>query len=114
MLGWSLARAGRLKRRTVVRCLLAVTIAALLAVAAPGANVPAHAGDPASKYELTQRVAEAARMLATNLRFRGMSEPQREKAVEFITCNIIFVFGHEAGHAVIREIGILERRCVGM
>lgn len=89
-----------------MRCLLAVTIAALLAVAAPGANVPAHAGDPASKYELTQRVAEAARMLATNPRFRGMSEPQREKAVEFITGNIIFVLGHEAGHAVIREMGI--------
>jgi hypothetical protein len=89
-----------------VRWPIAVTIAALLAVAAPGSNVPAYAGDPVSKYELTRRVAEAARMLATQPRFRGMSESQREKAVEFITGNMIFVLGHEAGHAVIREMGI--------
>ena len=66
-----------------MRSLLAITIAVLLAVAAPGSSVPAHAGDPASKYELTRRVAEAARMLATHPRFRGMSESQREKAAEF-------------------------------
>jgi len=91
----------------VVRGLLAIIIAVLLAIAAPGSDVPAYAGsDPASKYELTRRVAEAARMLATNPRFRGMSDSQREKAAEFITGNLIFVLGHEAGHAVIREMGI--------
>jgi hypothetical protein len=89
-----------------VRWLLVVTIAALLAVAAPGSNVPAHAGDPALKYELTQRVAEAARMLATHPRLRGMSESEREKAVEFVTGNLIFVLGHEVGHAVIRQMDI--------
>ena len=87
--------------------LLAVIIAALLAVASPASNVPAHAGsDPATKYELTKRVAEAAKMLATHPRFKGMSESQREKAVEFITGNLIFVLGHEAGHAVIRQMDI--------
>ena len=35
-----------------------------------------------------------------------MSESQREKAVEFITGNLIFVLGHEAGHAVIRQMDI--------
>ncbi len=91
-----------------MRGLLAIIIAALLAVAAPGASVPAHAGsnDPASKYELTRRVAEAAKMLATHPRFRGMSESQREKAVEFVAGNLIFVLGHEAGHAVIRQMDI--------
>jgi hypothetical protein len=86
-----------------VRWLPVVTIAALLAVA-PGNR--AHAGDPVSKHELTRRVAEAARMLARSSKFKGMSDAQRERAVEFITGNMIFVLGHEAGHAVIREMGI--------
>jgi hypothetical protein len=89
-----------------LRWLLSLTMGALLAVAASGSIRPAHAGDPASKDELTRRVAEAARTLAADPRFRGMSESQREKAVEFITGNIIFVIGHEAGHAVIRQMGI--------
>lgn len=91
-----------------MRWLLAIIIAALLAAAAPGSNVPAYAGsdDPATKYELTRRVAEAAKMLANYPHFRGMSESQREKAVEFITGNLIFVLGHEAGHAVIRQMDI--------
>jgi hypothetical protein len=86
-----------------VRWFPIITVAALL-VMAPGS--PAHAGDPASKHELTRRVAEAARMLARQPKFRGMSDAQREKAVEFITGNLIFVLGHESGHAVIREMGI--------
>jgi hypothetical protein len=81
-----------------------ITIAALLATMVPGTR--AHAGDPASKYELTRRVAEAARMLARDPKFKGMSDSQREKAVEFITGNMIFVLGHESGHAVIREMGV--------
>jgi hypothetical protein len=90
-----------------VRWLLAVSIAALLAVAAPGSNVPAYAGsDPATKYELTRGVAEAAKLLAAHPRFKGMSESQREKAVEFVTGNLIFVLGHEAGHAVIRQMDV--------
>ena len=94
------------RRRTVVRGLFVIIVAVLLAV--PGSNLPAHAGssDPALKYELTQRVVEAARMLATHPRFRGMSESQREKAVEFVAGNLIFVLGHEAGHAVIRQMDI--------
>jgi hypothetical protein len=87
-----------------VRRFLVVTIVALLVALAPGSR--AHAGDPASKYELTRRVTEAARMLARHPNFKGMSDAQREKAVEFITGNMIFVLGHEAGHAVIREMGI--------
>ena len=35
-------------------------------------------------------------MLAGNPNFKGMSDAQREKAVEFITGNMIFVLGHEA------------------
>jgi hypothetical protein len=90
-------------RRTKVRRFLVITVAALLATVP---DSPARAGNPADKYELTRRVTEAARMLAGNPKFKGMSNAQREKAVEFITGNMIFVLGHEAGHAVIREMGI--------
>jgi hypothetical protein len=86
-----------------VRWFLVITVAAVLAMA-PGSR--AYAGVPASKFELTRRVTEAARMLARHPSFKGMSDAQREKAVEFITGNMIFVLGHEAGHAVIREMGV--------
>jgi hypothetical protein len=65
---------------------------------------PACAGAPASKHELERRVAEAARMLAPRL--KGMSQAQREKHVEFVVGNLLFVLGHETGHAVIREMGV--------
>jgi Putative metallopeptidase len=87
-----------------MRRFLVITIVALLAALAPGSR--ARAGDRASKYELTRRVIEAARMMARHPSFKGMSDAQREKAVEFITGNMIFVLGHESGHAVIREMGI--------
>jgi hypothetical protein len=35
-----------------------------------------------------------------------MSQAQREKHVEFVVGNLLFVLGHEAGHAVIREMGV--------
>ena len=64
------------------------------------------AGTPASKHELERRVAEAARMLAGRPRLKGMSQAQREKHVEFVVGNLLFVLGHEIGHAVIREMGV--------
>jgi hypothetical protein len=88
-----------------VRYFLIIATAALFAMA-PGDRAHAGSNDPALKYELTRRVAEAAKMLATHPRFRGMSESQREKAVEFVAGNLIFVLGHEAGHAVIRQMDI--------
>ena len=35
-----------------------------------------------------------------------MSQAQREKHVEFVVGNLLFVLGHEAGHAAIRDMGI--------
>ena len=64
------------------------------------------AGTPASGHELADRVAEAGRVLAGRLRLKGISQAQREKHVEFVVGNLLFVLGHEAGHAVIREMGI--------
>ena len=61
---------------------------------------------PASRHELERRVAEAARLLAGRPRLKGMSQAQREKHVEFVVGNLLFVLGHETGHAVIREMGV--------
>ena len=64
------------------------------------------AGTPLSRHELERRVAEAARTLAGRPRLRGMSQAQREKHVQFVVGNLLFVLGHEIGHAVIREMGV--------
>jgi hypothetical protein len=63
-------------------------------------------GTPASRHELERRVAEAARLLAGRPRLKGLSQAQREKHVEFVVGNLLFVLGHETGHAVIREMGV--------
>jgi hypothetical protein len=64
------------------------------------------AGTPLSRDELERRVAEAARTLAGRPRLKGMSQAQREKHVQFVVGNLLFVLGHEIGHAVIREMGV--------
>ena len=64
------------------------------------------AGTPASRQEFEGRIAEAARMPAGRPRLRGVSQAQHEKHVEFVVGNLLFVLGHEAGHAVIREMGV--------
>ena len=45
-------------------------------------------------------------MLAGRPHLKGMSQTQREKRVEFVVGNLLFALGHEAGHAVIREMGV--------
>ena len=65
----------------------------------------AWAGTPESKHDLERRVAEAARMLAGRPRLKGVPQAQREKHVEFVVGNLLFVLGHEAGHAAIRDMG---------
>src|SRR5262245_37525065 len=64
------------------------------------------ASTPESKHDLERGIAEAGRMLAGRLRLNGMSPTRREKYVEFVVGNPLFVLGHEAGHAVIREMGL--------
>ena len=83
-----------------------VIIAALLAAAPLTLASRACAGTPAAAHELERRVAEAARMLASRPRLKGVSQAQREKHVEFVVGNLLFVLGHETGHALIREMGI--------
>jgi hypothetical protein len=64
------------------------------------------ADPPASGYALEGRVGEAARMLAGGPLLKGIAPAQREKHVEFVVGNLLFALGHEAGHAVIREMGV--------
>ncbi len=45
-------------------------------------------------------------MLAGRQRLKGISPSQREKHAEFVVDNLLFMLGHEAGHAVIREMGV--------
>ena len=45
-------------------------------------------------------------MLQAEPRFKGLSAKQVESGVEFVTGNTLFVLSHEAGHAVIAEMGI--------
>ena len=83
-----------------------VAIAASLAVTPSILGGRACAGEPVSKYDLQRRVVDAARLLAGHPRMKGMSEALREKHVEFVAGNLLFVLGHEAGHAAIRDMGI--------
>ena len=83
-----------------------VMIAACLIVTPSLLGGRARAGEPVSKYDLQRRVADAARLLASHPRMKGMSEAQREKHVEFVAGNLLFVLGHEAGHAAISDMGI--------
>ena len=61
---------------------------------------------PGIEARVERRVAEAARMLASRPRLKGVPQAQREKHVEFVVGNLLFVLGHETGHAVIREMGV--------
>jgi hypothetical protein len=83
-----------------------VTTAALFALAAPAFGSRAAAATPAPSGEIARRVAEAARVLASRPRLRGESQAQRERHVEFVVGNMLFVLGHEAGHALIRELEV--------
>ena len=84
---------------------LIVAIISLLAMP-PLFGSRARAGEAPPKYELTRRVAEAAQMLVDRPRLRGMSQVQRERAVEFVVGNVLFVLAHEIGHAAISEMVI--------
>jgi hypothetical protein len=78
----------------------------LLALAPPVFGGQAGAGTSVSAQELERRVAEGARLLASRPRLKGRSQAQRERHVEFVVGNLLFVLGHETGHALIRELGI--------
>jgi hypothetical protein len=90
----------------MMRWVSTVTIAGLVALAPPVFGSAARACTPVSKQELERRVAEGAGMMASRPRLKGKSLAERQRHVEFVVGNLLFVLGHETGHAVIREMGI--------
>jgi hypothetical protein len=56
--------------------------------------------------ELQQRVVEATALIEDYPRIAGLTAEEKLKLVEFVTGNLLFVLGHESGHALISELGI--------
>jgi hypothetical protein len=56
--------------------------------------------------ELERRVVEVTAFIADYPRIAGLSDQEKKNLVEFVTGNMLFVLGHEAGHALISELGI--------
>jgi len=56
--------------------------------------------------ELEQRVIETTALIADYPRIAGLTDDEKHKLVEFVSGNMLFVLGHEAGHALISELGI--------
>ena len=56
--------------------------------------------------QLGKRVIEATALIADYPRVAGLTAEEKRKLVEFTSGNLLFVLGHEAGHALISELGI--------
>ncbi|MEJ0075974.1 MAG: DUF4344 domain-containing metallopeptidase [Alphaproteobacteria bacterium] len=68
--------------------------------------VPPAAAQSLIEDELDQRVVEVTALISDYPHIAGLSEEEKRKLVEFVTGNMLFVFGHESGHALISELGI--------
>jgi hypothetical protein len=99
-------RASQPIRENALRWVPAATIAIGLAATSLLSGSKACAETAASKYDLARRVEEAAHTLADHPRLKDIPGEQRVQLVEFVAGNLLFVIGHEAGHAVIHEMGI--------
>src|SRR5579872_4397442 len=85
--------AGARRRAFVLAC-------TLVGLAAPAA------AQSLIEDELEQRVVQTTALIADYPRVAGLSDEEKRKLVEFVSGNMLFVFGHEAGHALINELGI--------
>src|SRR3954468_24019290 len=56
--------------------------------------------------ELAQRIIETTALIEDNPHLAGLTSEEKRKLVEFVTGNLLFVLGHEAGHALISELAI--------
>jgi Putative metallopeptidase len=66
---------------------------------------PLHAQDPASPPKIFQARLEAAlRALANEPRLKPIRPENRQRLIEFVLGNMLFVVTHEIGHAVIGEM----------
>jgi len=86
--------------RVAARGSIFATLFAVVALAAPVA------AESAIEEELEQRVIETTALIADFPRIAGLTADEKRKLVEFVTGTLLFVIGHESGHAVISEMGI--------
>jgi Putative metallopeptidase len=89
----------RRRLRARARC-CSVFLFASLCLAAPAA------AQSLIEEEFDRRVRETAALIADYPRIAGLTGEEKQKLVEFVSGNLLFVFGHEAGHALISEMGI--------
>jgi hypothetical protein len=61
-------------------------------------------GDASRSFEA--RIAEQARVLADEPRFKHLPAPKRQGLVEFILGNMLFVAMHQMGHALLSETNL--------
>lgn len=58
------------------------------------------------EQDLQRRLTETTILIADYPRLAGLTLDEKRKLVEFTAGNLLFVLAHEAGHAVISEMGI--------
>src|SRR5260370_5618006 len=56
--------------------------------------------------EFRLRIRDYAKFVAQHPRIKHLSEEQREKLIEFVAGNMLFVLLHELGHAAMHEMGL--------
>jgi hypothetical protein len=84
-----------------------LAFALLMLFAGQGAIAEIKAVNLEARAELEQRIMDVTQMLQKDPRFSKGKTPQQVKdGVEFVTGNVLFVLGHETGHALVREMNI--------
>jgi hypothetical protein len=56
--------------------------------------------------EFQLRIRDYSKFVAQHPRIKNLSEEQREKLIEFVAGNMLFVLLHELGHAAMHEMGL--------
>jgi hypothetical protein len=76
--------------------------------AAPAATEAAPAATEAAKATeaMKARQDEAIKALASDPRFKGLTEQQRRDRVQFVAGNVLFALVHEVGHMLISEMAL--------
>jgi hypothetical protein len=92
--------------RWVCRATLALPVPILFAAQAAIAQPDTQAAADA-RSTLEQRVLDIANMFQNDPRYnRGKTPKQIKDGVEFVTGNVLFVLGHETGHALVSEMDL--------
>lgn len=83
------------------RALVVLALPFIVLGAAPAA------AEQSKREQLEQRLQEVVDMFQKDPRYnRGKSAAQVKDSAEFVTGNVLFVLGHETGHALISEFGL--------